>query len=362
MRDVDAGVSKTETSTTPTSTTESVSVSTPSKSTDSSDSSDDSASFGSDGRANHINSPSPSAALFDDLVPPFVFNCSYYFTENECRKGDPRRSYVDRYHYANTTNIYLFVVNHHWDKFSGLNFFRAVYFPRFSRLFKYSFDVVYLAPHCFPEQRVCAHGLRVGGEYSYYTLSIGYQLFHGIQPYQYAGFFLLNDDGFLDPLYLNEYDLSKSHHEPTRKFNPKAVWSWSMMKNEHGTPYLKALVHAVNETISIPALENRCHLSDDQNIRRSLQDYFYVVREDIPLFLTLSSIFYKHRVFLEQAAPTINWCISKNVINTCNHHFWPNVTTCVHLHPVKLGHLSQQFLVMNHINRRDMTAKAAMSW
>ena len=166
-----------------------------------------------------------------DLKVPFKFNCFDHFSAAECSKGDPRSNYVFKYHTHHTKNIYLFVVNHHWNIFYALNFFQLVYFRKFAQLFKYDFDVVYLAPSPNPYGKVCSHGLRLGGEYSYYTLTIAYQLFHDLQPYKYAGYFFMNDDAFLDPLYLNAYNLSESHHEPTRMYNWTRYWSWNLVKN-----------------------------------------------------------------------------------------------------------------------------------
>lgn len=298
----------------------------------------------------------------EDLYVPFEYNCTLHFGEKECAKGDPRPNYVYKYHTHNTKEIYLIVINHHWNILAALPFFRNNYFRKFAELFNSDFDVVYLAPDPQPAFTVCAHGLRVGGEYSYYTLTVAYQLFHDLQSYKYAGYFLMNDDAFLDPLYLNTYNLSESHHEPTRTYNPRTPWPWNSMKNMFGVPYPQALRDAVEEVVAIPALERVCRLSDPENTRRSLQDYFYVSKDDIALFVKLSSIFYKHRVFLEQAAPTINWCLSHNAIITCNHNFWKDVKTCVHLHPIKLGSLHQQGLAMDHITRRNITRVAVMSW
>ena len=298
----------------------------------------------------------------EDLRVPFEFNCTLHFGAKACKKGDPRSKFVYKYRKHNTKEIYLIVINHHWNIFAAIPFFRNTYFYQFAEMFKFDFDVVYLAPDAMPEFFICAHGLRIGGEYSYYTLTVAYQLFHDAQPYQYSGYFLMNDDAFLDPLYLNTYNLSESHHEPTRTYNPRVPWPWNSMKNMFRVPYPQALRDAVEEVIGIPALERVCNLSNPKNTRRSLQDYFYVSKDDIALFVKLSSIFYKHRVFLEQAAPTINWCLSHNAIITCNHNFWKNVETCVHLHPIKLGSLNQQMLAMDHITRRNITRVAVMSW
>lgn len=288
--------------------------------------------------------------------------CEKYFDKEECRKGDPRPRCIDHYHKNGSTPIYLIVVNHHWKLYGGLPFFRTEYFPRFHQLFNQSFDVVYFSPAFRKDLRVVNHTLEEGGAYSYHTLAVGYNVFGHANPYSYAGYFLLNDDAFLDPIYLNEYDLTHSLHEITRVYNPKEYWSWNLLKNEFKVSYPIAFYKAMEDIKLIPDLENRCHLANPQNHRRGLQDFFYVTDKDIDTFVRLSSIFYAHHAFLETAAPTINWCLSHRPINTCNHHFWPNVTTCVHFHPIKLYENSARSLVMNHINRKDIHKRIPMSW
>ena len=258
--------------------------------------------------------------------------------------------------------MYLIVINFHWSLFGAVSFFRDTYFPRFSELFNSSFDVVYLAPSFEKNLSIVNHTLPKAGCYSYHTLAVAYKLFGHVNAYDYAGYFFLNDDGVLDPLHLNEYDLSHGWHEPTRVYDPNVYWSWNLLNNELNERYPAAFQRAVDQLELIPHIERRCKLSDFNNHRRGLQDFFYVPAKDIDLFCELSSVFYKYRTFLEVAAPTIGWCISHSPIDTCNHHFWPNVTSCVYLHPVKLGEAFNQRLVMDHINRVNIKRVAPMGW
>lgn len=237
---------------------------------------------------------------------------------------------------------------------------RNLMYKRFNELFPVDFDLINMGP-CFNDTyRMVRHSLRIGGEYSYYTLAKAYSFLKGYS--QYDGYFLINDDAFLDPRRLQEYDLSRSWHEPTLPFNWTRPWSWNSFKNENGTPYPIAFRNAINEVVSIRSLETRCKLAIPTNQRRSLQDFFYVTASDMPLFLQLVEIFYRHRVFLEQAAPTINWCLSHNEIVNCNHHHWPLVSTCVHLHPIKMGLVFNQNIIMQHIEGTNTINVPPMSW
>lgn len=142
-------------------------------------------------------------------------NCSMYFAVTDCQNGnDPRLKYIDRYRSKNNCMLFLLVVNHHWDFFSTVRFFRETYLPRFHKLFRYNFDVIYLAPTNQSSRRIISHKQKKGGWYSYYTLAVAYQLYGNLT--NYDGYFLLNDDAALDPLYLNEYDLTTSFSEPSR--------------------------------------------------------------------------------------------------------------------------------------------------
>ncbi len=290
----------------------------------------------------------------------FNFNCLEFLSPEYCQGKDPRDEFVFKYRFNKSKKRYLIVVNHHWQFFNGVTFMRSKLYKRFNELYPIDFDLINMGPRFNETYRMVRHSLRVGGEYSYYTLAKAYAFLKGYA--EYDGYFLINDDAFLDPHRLQEYDLTQSWHEPTRPYNWTLNWSWNHLQNENGVRYPIAFRNAINEVISNRSLEIRCQLVFPTNQRRSLQDFFYVTASDMPLFLQLVDIFFKHRVFLEQAAPTINWCLSHNEIVNCNHHNWPLVSTCVHLHPIKMGNPFNQNLAMQHIEGTNTLNVPAMSW
>ena len=290
-----------------------------------------------------------------------AFNCTFFLSAEICKgEKDVREEFVFKYRYNQSKKLYLFVVNYHWDGFKTTEFVRNTMYKRINEMFPVDFDVIIMGPVFSDEYKVVNHNLRIGGEYSFYSIVRAYQFLNGL--YSYDGYFFINDDAFVDPIRLQKYDFSRSFHEPTRLYEWGAYWSWNLLKNEFGVKYPIAFRAAIDEVIATPALEKRCHLKDLNNHQRGLQDFFYVTNADMPLFVKLADVFYKHRAFLEMAAPTISWCLSHQYIDSCNHHFWPNVTTCAHLHPVKFGHPALQNIAMQHINQKNIHQVVPMGW
>ena len=289
------------------------------------------------------------------------FNCTFFLSAEICKgEKDVRDQFVFKYRHNKSKKQYLFVVNYHWDGFKTTSFIRNTMYKRINEMFPVDFDVIAMGPVFSEQYKVVNHNLRIGGEYSFYSVARAYQFLSGL--YSYDGYFFINDDAFVDPIRLQEYDFSRSFHEPTRLYEWGVYWSWNILKNELNVKYPVAFRAAIDEVIATPALEERCNLKDLNNHRRGLQDFFFVAESDMPLFVKLADVFYKHRAFLEMAAPTINWCLSHQAINSCNHHFWPNVTTCAHLHPVKFGHPTFQHIAMQHINQTNTHRVAPMGW
>lgn len=276
---------------------------------------------------------------------------------------DPRQNYIYHYNENDQSPIYLIVVNYHWNRFDSLAFFREKYFPRFHQLFNYSFDVVYFAPSYQSSLRVVSNSLPIGGHYSYYSLSLAYSIFGKASNYEYAGYFLMNDDAFIDPLYLNDMHLNESFSEPSRVYslNTTQRWVWNNHINTNGIAFKDAYQFSIEE-IQHSEYESRCMLHEPVNHRSGLYDFAFIVQRDIAAYYELSSVFFKHRVFLELAGPTISWCLSHKEIDSCNHFHWRNVKTCVHLHPVKLSDKRNEQLVLDHINRRNISWVPDMIW
>ena len=287
------------------------------------------------------------------------YNCSLFFSNEDCIV-DPRQRFIDHYNECNQSLVYLIVVNYHWNMFASLPFLRDVYFPRFHQLFNYSFDVVYFAPSYRKNLRVVNNNLPTAGYYSYYSLSLAYRIFGRANEYDYAGFFFMNDDGFIDPLHLNMISLNESFSEPSEVNSPNKTkwWAWNK-NNTYGVTFKDAYYSTIDE-IKHSRLESKCMLRESINHRRGYYDFAFITSRDIALYYELSLLFFKHRVFLELAGPTINWCLSHKTIDSCNHRFWKTVRTCVHLHPVKHTDKANEQLILDHINRRNMSWVAKM--
>lgn len=287
------------------------------------------------------------------------YNCSLFFSNEDCIV-DPRQRFIDHYNDCNQSLVYLIVVNYHWNMFASLPFLRDVYFPRFHQLFNYSFDVVYFAPSYRKSLRVVNNNLPTAGFYSYYSLSLAYRIFGRANEYDYAGFFFMNDDGFIDPLHLNMISLNESFSEPSEVNSPNKTkwWAWNK-NNTYGVTFKDAYYSTIDE-IKHSRLESKCMLRESINHRRGYYDFAFITSRDIALYYELSLLFFKHRVFLELAGPTINWCLSHKTIDSCNHRFWKTVRTCVHLHPVKHTDKANEQLILDHINRRNMSWVAKM--
>ena len=291
------------------------------------------------------------------------FNCSLFFSKQDC-KVDPRQGFIHHYHLKSEQSVYLIVVNFHWNIFNALPFLRDKYFPRFHQLFNSSFDVVYLAPTYKKSLTVVKNGLPNAGHYSYYTLSRAYEIFRSANEYDYAGYFLINDDSFIDPLHLNKISLNESFCEPSGEYsvNKTSNWFWNtMFKNVYGMPFSDAYYASIEE-LKVSRFETICNFSNPLNHRKGFYDFAYITGKDISMYYELSSVFFKHRAFLEVAGPTMNWCLSHKVIDSCNHRGWKNVKTCAFLHPVKLSAKENEQLVLDHINRINVTKIPKMSY
>ena len=276
---------------------------------------------------------------------------------------DPRQGFIDHYKKRNQSRVYLIVVNYHWNVFDSLPFLREVYFPRFLQLFKHSFDVVYFAPSYRRRLRVIGNSLPSGGFYSYYSLSLAYRLFRKVNEYEYAGYFLMNDDSFIDPLHLNRISLKKSFSEPSEEYSLDTTqwWLWNNRTNSYGVAFKDAYYSAIQQ-IEQSRLGSKCNLCDPINHRRGFYDFAFITQRDASLYYELSLLFFQNRVFLELAGPTMSWCLSHKAIDSCNHRYWKTVRTCVFLHPVKLTDKANEQLILDHINRRDIGRVANMTY
>ena len=222
--------------------------------------------------------------------------------------------YITSYYRSLSNKHYLIVINHHWALYDNVAFLRNIVYNEFSKHFPYSFDIINLGPRENKTQRVLKHGLRNGGWYSYQTLVIAYNLTKNKRLYD--GYFLVNDDAIIEPRKIIQYNLSFSLHEPTKQYKFDSWWIWTKKRNERNITFSDSFQNTV-DIIKNSSYETKCQLSKLSNYRFGLQDFYYVVLSDMNDYSKLSELFYSQRVFLELAAPTINYCLNHQEIITC---------------------------------------------
>lgn len=268
------------------------------------------------------------------------------------------------FHYtlgAPTATVFLFVVNFHEPRYAPVRFLSTRYFPLFRQRFLFDFDVVFLGPWQSRPDRVLSNHLPIHGHFSYRSLAIAYEQLCVLEACRYASFVLMNDDSYVDPLLLLGYPLEKSLTEPSRALRPGERWMWLRKRNTRNQTYAQAFDGALKELSADPRWA-KCQLGKPENRRRGFADFFVVSRRNMSDFCALSAVMYRHRVFLEMAAPTINFCFKPTFVNDCNHGPMKNRRTCVHMHPVKYRMPGNEQLAIDRMLRHNMDAAPPRMW
>ena len=145
----------------------------------------------------------------------------------------------------------------------------------------------------------------------------------------------MNDDSYIDPQFLNSYNLSQSWNEKYTEYNPrKQRWGWYKARNANGITFRQAYDKAIS-ILSKSSFGKACKFEKYYNQKRGFADAFYLTAQQVELYNKLIMVMYEQRVFLEMASPTVMWCLTYNMFDDCNHGKMKNRKTCVHLHPVK---------------------------
>ena len=260
-----------------------------------------------------------------------------------------------------TPTLFLFVVNFHEPRYAPVRFLSTQYFPLFRRRFLFDFDVVFLGPWESRGDHVLSHHLPLYGHFSYRSLAVAYQQLCVREACRYASFVLMNDDSYLDPVFLLQYPLEKSLTEPSSVFNPRGNWMWLRKQNAYGQTYAQAFDDALQELAAQPRWD-KCEFGKPKNRRQGFADFFMIRRDNMSDFCELSAVMYRHRVFLEMAAPTINYCFTRTFVDNCNHGPMKNRRTCVHMHPMKYRQPGNERLAINRMLRYDMDATPPRMW
>ena len=260
-----------------------------------------------------------------------------------------------------TPTLFLFVVNFHEPRYAPVRFLSTQYFPLFRRHFLFDFDVVFLGPWESRGDHVLSHRLPIHGHFSYRSLAVAYEQLCVREACRYASFVLMNDDSYLDPVFLLQYPLEKSLTEPSRMLNPRGNWMWLRKRNARNQTYAQAFDDALQELVAQPRWD-KCEFGKPENRRRGFADFFMIRRDNMSNFCELSAVMYRHRVFLEMAAPTINYCFTRTFVDNCNHGPMKNRRTCVHMHPVKYRQPGNEQLAINRMLRYNMDAAPPRMW
>lgn len=247
----------------------------------------------------------------------------------------------------------LFVVNFHEPRYEPVSFLDKEYFPAFRDHFLIDFDVVYVGPVRNNRARVMGSGLPYYGHFSYYSLVYAYRELCVKQQCDYVGFLLMNDDSYVDPLYLIHYDLTTSWGEPSAVMQYGTRWKWFNYMNTQKKTYKAAFLESI-EALKKDKRWEKCHFERGENIRRGYADFLYLTKNDIDEWCAMADVMYRHRVFLEMAVPTMNWCVTHRAIVDCNHGKMKARHVCVHMHPVKYRQPRMKELAMNRLYHRNL--------
>lgn len=223
------------------------------------------------------------------------------------------------------------------------------------------FDVVILGPWEDKKLAVLPNGVPVHGHLSYHSLWVAYHQLCVVESCNYFGFLFMNDDSYIDPRYLLTYDLKYSWTEGSRPMQFDKRWQWYMKKNDRGVLYKDAFANAMKE-LKKTQWNQQCQFGDGTNQRRGFADFFYLVAKDMPAYYEMMYVMKKHRVFLEMAAPTVNWCLTHRTIDNCNHGRMKNRRTCVHMHPVKLRQEGMKEFMMNRLYHLNLDRAPPRMW
>lgn len=279
------------------------------------------------------------------------------------RKTSAWEPFIRRYRAGSftTASKLLFVVNYHHPVYRSVPFLDKTFFPTYRKRFPLDFDVIILGPRSNIRYKVMGNGTPSGGHYSYQSLWIAYNQLCVIESCSYDGFLYMNDDSYVDPTFLITYDLTKSWVEPSRKVDLSVRWMWYNRKNIRGVRYIDAYRTAI-QNLQKTEIGKKCHFEDPNNLRKGFADFYYIAKKDMPVYYELIPEMKRQNVFLEMAAPTVNWCFTHNFVVNCNHGAMRERRTCLHVHPVKLSMNKMKEYAMKRLYHLNMDETPKRLW
>ena len=271
--------------------------------------------------------------------------------------------YIRRYRAGSftTASKLLFVVNFHHPEYKAVPFLDQSFFPTYRKRFPLDFDVVILGPRKSSLYKVISNNTPRLGYYSYQSLWLAYHQLCVIESCSYEGFLYFNDDSYVDPTFLVTYDLTKSWTEPSQKIDTRNKWLWYYRKNKKGVLYIDAYRKAIRN-LQKTEIGEKCHFENSTNLRKVFADLYYIAKNDMPIYYELIPEMKRQNVFLEMAAPTVNWCITHNFVINCNHGAMRNKLKCLHVHPVKIRNPKMQEYAMKRLYHLNMYETPIRGW
>ena len=312
----------------------------------------------------------PSAASYHTPVPSSSSNSSSMLPHTPT-SGKPSvdtltsawELFIRRYRAGSFTTVskLLFVVNFHHAEYRAVSFLDQSFFPTYRKRFPLDFDVVILGPRRSLRYKVISNNTPRLGYYSYQSLWLAYHQLCVIESCSYEGFLYFNDDSYVDPTFLVTYDLTKSWTEPSRKVDTSNRWVRYYRKNKKGVRFLDAYRTAI-KNLQKTEIGKKCHFENGTNLRKGFADFYYITKKDMPIYYELIPEMKRQNVFLEMAAPTVNWCFTHNFVINCNHGAMRNKLKCLHVHPVKIRNPKMQEYAMKRLYHLNMYETPIRSW
>lgn len=254
---------------------------------------------------------------------------------------------LEQFQYPSNSTL-LFIVNFHFSQYGSHSFLEKEFFPRFAELFPYDFDIVYIGAAYSHVRRIFQNTYTKSGQYSYHSFRIVTDLFPRSEGFVYRSYVFMNDDSYVDPLFLATYDLDRSWSEGGSPLRIDFTDNWHGRLNVRGIPFSQAFMEAMDELSGDPTINDRCHMDDPFRHVKGWADFFIISPRDLDLFLRMEEVMIRHQVFLEYAVVNLISCLNPEHIIDCNHMLMEDRTRCVHIHPVKY---SQQYMREYAINR-----------
>ena len=258
--------------------------------------------------------------------------------------------------YINKT-VLLLVMNFHYGYYGYLPLLERKYISTFASFYQNDFDLIIVGPKGDSIYKVLSNGLPEKGYYSYHSVYTALSSLSFLRQY-YAGLLFFNDDSCIDAVVLNELNIYHFWHEDIFVWNKSLDWNWNYLYNDNNMLFRDALEEAVQELSNHSLVKKQCNILN--SLYHGYSDFFYIPSRYFELFLEMESVFYKNRVFLENAVPVTIYCLSKNShfsVYDCNHNSLL-LLDCVHVHPVKFSNrFFQDYCVNKMLNHSHIIRK-----